>query len=195
MLRIKSTGEVVEVHSTTDFPFSPDGSPVWIDGEKVYCMVAEPDRHYDILEVDLENRYDIGIYLRYLRRLRHVSFSDLEEATGYSERTIKSIEVGKFSPSADVITDLLSALGSRLVAMTDLDYSCGIPEDRFGLTRIGNNVVVIDALFDLTVSFEVGRFNETQKTTVPTGTPDVMDIARAMREIGDWLQEYHPDLL
>lgn len=189
------SGKVVEVDSTTDFPFSPDGSPVWIDGEKAYFVVDEPNPRYKLLEVEFRDRYDIGLYLRYLRRIRRVSYRDIYEATGYQGRTVKSVESGKFAPNADVVTNMMSALGAKLVARTELDYSCGVPEGRFSINRIGDNVVIVDMECDLTLSFEVGRYNETQRTTVPTGTPDMMDVARAMREIGEWLQEYHPELI
>lgn len=195
IIRDNKTGKVVEAYSTTDFPFSPDGAPVWTDGTDAFFCVDEPSARYELLQVEVSDRYDIGLYLRYLRRLRRVSFSDIEEATGYSARTVKSVEAGKFAPSTDVVTNLMAALGAHLVAVTEQDYSCGIPEDRFGLNRIGDNVVVIDAEHDLTMSFEAGKFNETQDVTAPTGVPDAMTLARVMREIADWLQFYHPELL
>ena len=49
----------------------------------------------------------------------------------------------------------------------------------------------------IVIEFEEHRFNETQKCTqlVDLYRPDVSKLARAMRQITDWLIENHKEIL
>lgn len=49
---------------------------------------------------------------------------------------------------------------------------------------------------DIVCTFEWHKFNETQQVEVSEGTqPDVMALAKAMREMGEWLNENHKDII
>jgi len=47
----------------------------------------------------------------------------------------------------------------------------------------------------LTVKWERGKFNETQEVSIGDPSLGVMGAARAMREIGDYLAKFYPDIV
>lgn len=62
-------------------------------------------------------------------------------------------------------------------------------------STLPNGWVLTDTLNGVVVTFEDGRFNETQKVTMledkPLSKHSVADLARIMREIGAWAVKYH----
>lgn len=60
-----------------------------------------------------------------------------------------------------------------------------------------NRYTVFDNVNMIVIEFEEHRFNDTQKCTqlfdVPN--PDVLKLARAMRQMTDWLLENHKEIL
>lgn len=58
-----------------------------------------------------------------------------------------------------------------------------------------NGWVLTDTLNGVVVTFEDGYYNETQRTTMlddkPLSKYSVTDLARIMREIGEWAVRYH----
>ena len=60
-----------------------------------------------------------------------------------------------------------------------------------------NGWVLTDTSNGIVVRFEQGRFNESQKTTWLNDEPvsDYMQIARIMREIGEYMYENHKELI
>ncbi len=65
--------------------------------------------------------------------------------------------------------------------------------DRFQLIREGQGLYkVLDLVSEVSVSFEEGRFNETQQFKFEGAiSMPVQDVARVCREIGDYLAIYH----
>ena len=109
------TGQVVEVHSTTEHPDSSYGKPVWVDSEGIaYFQCDMPNPLYEVLEVEVSDRYDIGLYLRHLRLSKGATPKELADGVGYAENTIISIERGKFSPRTDIVMNILTALDAKL---------------------------------------------------------------------------------
>ena len=73
--------------------------------------------------------------------------------------------------------------------------------DRFFLEKSANNEnywVLSDTINNIVIRFEQGLFNETQKVSllndnvVTEHTP--IDLARIMREMGDYIVKYHGDI-
>ena len=59
-----------------------------------------------------------------------------------------------------------------------------------------NNYVVTDTDNNCVISFEKGKFNETQKVTFleEVHGEDFMKVARVLREVGEWLVIHHPEI-
>lgn len=59
-----------------------------------------------------------------------------------------------------------------------------------------NGLVLTDTKKGIVIEFEKGKFNETQKVTMlnDIDSPDVMEMARVMREMGEWLIMHHKDI-
>lgn len=57
--------------------------------------------------------------------------------------------------------------------------------------------VLSDAEYGIVIVFEEGRFNETQKITFldDIQSPDPVEIASRVREMGEWLMENHRELV
>ena len=62
-------------------------------------------------------------------------------------------------------------------------------------STLPNGWVLTDTLNGVVVTFEDGQYNETQRTTMlddePLSKYSVTDLARIMREIGEWAVRYH----
>ncbi len=60
-----------------------------------------------------------------------------------------------------------------------------------------NHFVCTDTSYKIVVVFEKNKFNETQKATMLEGfnPSNYMKLARIMREMVDYLQENHKELL
>lgn len=56
-----------------------------------------------------------------------------------------------------------------------------------------NGWVLTDTDNGIVITFEDGRFNETQKVTVleDVPNPNASELATIMRELGDWVTRYH----
>lgn len=70
-------------------------------------------------------------------------------------------------------------------------------KERFSLTAGANLMwTVSDAESGVSIEFREGLFNETQKVVEPETMAGigVMELASVMREIGDWLAEYHSEV-
>ena len=61
----------------------------------------------------------------------------------------------------------------------------------------GNHFVCTDTSYKIVVVFEKGKFNETQKATMleDFNSSNYMQLSRIMREMADYLQENHKELL
>lgn len=64
---------------------------------------------------------------------------------------------------------------------------------RYSLLKLNNGKwLCADALTGITVSWDDRRFNETQEATINNDTNlDVSELAKAMREMSDYLRTYH----
>lgn len=61
-------------------------------------------------------------------------------------------------------------------------------------TKLADGWVITDKQNGIVIVFEDKRFNETKKITMLEDVqPSPMAIARAMREIGDWVYANHRD--
>ena len=62
-------------------------------------------------------------------------------------------------------------------------------------STLPNGWVLTDTLNGVVVTFEDGQYNETQRTTMlddePLSKYSVTDLARILREIGEWAVRYH----
>lgn len=58
-----------------------------------------------------------------------------------------------------------------------------------------NHFVCVDTAFNVVVTFEQGKFNETQKVSNLHDFTEVqaLQIPTALREMADWLQKYHKE--
>lgn len=63
--------------------------------------------------------------------------------------------------------------------------------------NLPNGWVLADAEHGIVIVFEEGRFNETQKITFldDIESPDPVEIASRVREMGEWLMENHRELV
>lgn len=57
--------------------------------------------------------------------------------------------------------------------------------------------VATDKVNNIVVVFDEKDYNNSQKITMLNGdqVTDVMTVPRALREIGEWLYEYHKDII
>lgn len=116
-LIVKSTGEEIEVHSTTQHPTSSYGKAVWVDEQNnAYLQVGASNPLYDIvLDEPYATRVRIGNEIAQHRRDKGYSVRQLAELAGVSKSTVVNIEAGRFSPTIDVANKLLNALGAQLI--------------------------------------------------------------------------------
>ena len=68
--------------------------------------------------------------------------------------------------------------------------------DRFELIWIAHRCSVLDKELNIRCIWEKGKFNDTQEfITAEDLNCSAQELAKAMRELGDWLRENHYDLL
>lgn len=116
-LIIKSTGEEIKVHSTTEHPTSSYGKAVWVDEQNnAYLQVGAATPLYDIvLDEPYRTRVRIGNEIAQHRRAKGYTVRQLAELAGVSKSTVINIEAGRFSPTIDVANKLLNALGAKII--------------------------------------------------------------------------------
>ena len=111
----KVTSERIPVTSTTEHPSSSYGQAVWVDENlNPICQVSLPNDLYDVQEVEVDNREDLGQYIRYLRLKNGDTIRGLASKCDLVPATIQNIESGKFSPRLDVIQKILKQLNANL---------------------------------------------------------------------------------
>lgn len=64
---------------------------------------------------------------------------------------------------------------------------------KYQVTEDGDKVTVTGPMY--VCAFTKGHFNDSQEVRWTTSDCDVMTAARLMRELAEWLQEEHPELL
>ena len=112
----KLTGDHIPVTSTTEHPASSYGQAVWVDSDNnPVFQVSLPNKQYDVTDVEVDSRENMGQYLRYLRLKNGISIRGLAEKCGLVPTTIQNIEGGKYSPRLDVIQRILKQLNATLV--------------------------------------------------------------------------------
>lgn len=112
----KATGERIPVTYTTEHAASSCEQAVWVDGDgNAVCPVTQPNDLYDVENVEVDSRKDLGQYLRYLRLKNGETIRGFAEKCGLVPTTIQNIEGGKFSPRLDVIQKILKQLNATLV--------------------------------------------------------------------------------
>lgn len=116
-LIVKTTGEEIKVHSTTEHPASSYGKAVWVDEQNnAYLQVGSTTPLYDIvLDEPYRTRVRIGNELAQHRRDKGYTVRQLAELAGVSKSTVVNIEAGRFSPTIDVANKLLTALGAQII--------------------------------------------------------------------------------
>lgn len=118
-LIIKTTGEEIKVHSTTEHPASSYGKAVWVDDEgNAYAQVGmeyHNPLYGIILDEPYRSRVRIGNEIAQHRRIKGYSVRQLAELAGVSKSTVVNIEAGRFSPTIDVANKLLKALGAQII--------------------------------------------------------------------------------
>lgn len=67
--------------------------------------------------------------------------------------------------------------------------------NRFAISRRGDDVTAVDLDERLKVVFKVGDYNSNTVNYFGDGTPDPTRTAQGLRLLADWLQATHPELL
>lgn len=114
-LKNKMTGEVIDVTSTNNHPDCSYGQSVWVDEQgQAYCIVGMPNPIYDIIEMDITNREELGKFIRLSRTSQGITVRGMAERCGLSPSTIQNLENGAFSPRLEIIVNILNELGLKL---------------------------------------------------------------------------------
>lgn len=141
-----------------------------------------------------EARQMFGLTFKNLRLEKDLTQTQVGEFCGVSYQTINKIEQGKFAYSID----LLFKLSILLEFTINLEMKENGKPDRFILqeSKQAGYLTATDTTNQIVCSFQLGKFNATQKFTSLNDTHfDVGKLSTIMREFGDWLQANHADKL
>jgi putative transcriptional regulator len=144
-------------------------------------------------EVIKTARKQIGLFIKDLRKERNVTQEELAESIGVTHATVNKIENGRFNYGIDLFFKISVVLGFKLelISKTEVDNS-----GRFDLFEYADKATVIDNLYSIRIDFTKGDFNGTQKVKFENDRGiSASDLATAMREIGDWLNENYSELI
>lgn len=152
-----------------------------------------------------ESRFFISI-IKNLAAQQNISVYQIAKETGITPSLIKNYFKYKNVPSLDYFLKIAKAVNVTFYfeSNADLDFKKALDfateEHKFVLQKSKEKVnhwVVTYVPANIVITFEQGKFNETQRiTTLEEFKPeDYPLIARYLREIGDWLGENHRDIL
>ena len=117
----------------------------------------------------------------------NVSPYKLSKMAGISQGTLSNYFNGKRKMDSENLIKICNAL--ELNPFEDTQ--------RFVLqnSKIPNHYIVTDTVNEYVIKFEKHKFNETQVVTLlnDDDNPDVLLIAKILRELTDWLVEFHPE--
>lgn len=69
--------------------------------------------------------------------------------------------------------------------------------ERYKIEQSGDQITVTDTLYLICIIFTIHKWNETQRAVILDDNvkPDVMQLAQAMREVGDYMAINYPELV
>lgn len=118
-IKNKLNGEIIAVTSTTTHPDCSYGQAVWVDDDNnAYFVVGMPSPIYDIVEMDISEREELGAYIRMMRVSQGITVRGMAEMCGVQPSTVQNVEKGSFSPRLDIIKKMLDALGAKMKIST-----------------------------------------------------------------------------
>jgi transcriptional regulator with XRE-family HTH domain len=141
-----------------------------------------------------EARQMFGLTFRNLRLEKGLTQTEVGDFCKVSYQTINKVEQGKFPYSVD----LLMKLSIVLEFTINFEMKEKGNPDRFILqeSKQAGYLTATDTTNQIVCSFQIGKFNVTQKFTSLNDTQfDVGKLSTIMKEFGDWLQANHADKL
>lgn len=118
-IKNKLNGEIIVVTSTTTHPDSSYGQAVWVDdNNNAYCVVGMKSPMYDIVEMEINDRVELGSFIHNVRVSQGITVRGMAEKSGIMPSTVQNVEKGAFSPRLDIIKKMLDALGAKMKIST-----------------------------------------------------------------------------
>lgn len=143
-----------------------------------------------------EARRKFGFFFSKIRTENKLTQQQVGDFCGVSAKTIDKIERGQFPYSIDLLFKLSVILGFT-INFEAKEYGL-VNEGRFLLQKseIENTYVVTDILNQIVCTFELKKFNETQKFTFLNDKKHTeIELATIMREIGNWIFQNHREVI
>lgn len=138
-------------------------------------------------------RQQVGLFIKRQRNELGLTQIQVSKLIGVTPATINKIEQGKYNWGIDLLFKLSIVLNFRFEFQTKeiADIS-----GRFDLFENEETGTVIDNKLGIKITFTIGSFNATQKVHFDNNQGlSPAEIATAMREIGDWLNENYDELI
>jgi transcriptional regulator with XRE-family HTH domain len=145
-------------------------------------------------------RCNIGGYISDERNSKKNSQEKLSNMSGVSRQMISKIENGNENYEINALLKLILALDLRPLFI-DFDENNEVENEikkRFLLQKseIDNFFVVTDVENQMVCTFENRKFNDTQSLRYLNDVSHtVVEIAKQMRELAEWLHEHHKDII
>ena len=116
-IKNKLNGEIIVVTSTNTHPDCSYDQAVWVDdNNNAYCVVGMESPMYDIVEMEINDRVELGSFIHNVRVSQGITVRGMAEKSGIMPSTVQNVEKGAFSPRLDVITRIFEVLGVKLKA-------------------------------------------------------------------------------
>lgn len=118
-IKNKLNGDIIVVTSTTTHPDCSYGQAVWVDdNNNAYCVVGMESPMYDIVEMEINDRVELGSFIHNVRVSQGITVRGMAEKSGIMPSTVQNVEKGSFSPRLDIIKKMLDALGAKMKIST-----------------------------------------------------------------------------
>jgi len=145
-------------------------------------------------EVIKKARQQVGLVIRKARKDKGLTQEEVATQMGITTATINKIEVGKFNYGIDFFFKLSIILDFRF------DIQLNVSSDikgRFDVFEKGNEATVLDYSSGIRIVFQKGKFNTTQQVYFEQNKGGIApeELSTALKEIAEWLNENHSDLL
>ena len=143
--------------------------------------------------------YDVGGGDEVTLDINNIEAKDQADALDKLPKLLERIDQLKGHPQIDAIKASSPNPTPKKIDVKPVPAPPPVREGRFLMQRSQKQKhgwVCTDVDYNVVVTFQEHRFNETKKVTFLEDAPtDYLERARVMREIGDWLSENHKEKL
>jgi transcriptional regulator with XRE-family HTH domain len=135
----------------------------------------------------------IGEKLRHMRKKAGMTLKEVADSAGCTESMLSKIELGRASPSLDLLSRLAETVGASVAQLFDGEFKrpvCVYKEGERPVLELGSQKMHSRAILERLVPFDHGRLLNANLHVVPPGGGSAGVLVHSGEEVGFVIEGY-----